>query len=350
MNALTLSAIAPSLLILWYFHKRDVYPEPAKVVWTTFALGILTVIPVLIFVPPLRGFVDSLGTPLLSGLAKAFMMAAIPEEFFKFLVLFLYCAKHSEFDEPMDGIVYGVAASLGFATLENILYVTSNGFSVAVLRAVTAVPGHAFWGAIMGFYIGQAKFQNSNGNLIKAFMIPMMLHGIYDFPLMAVSMEGAGSIIQWSLILVPMALLGSWMIAIKMMKVLRSHQVETNQAMMQANNVVSLHQPRAQVGASAGGFQGGAQATMGGAAGGPPHGGVTQQGSSGWGWFGVLFGGGLCTVGAAVILGVMISFLSGDVRAEDIVSTLVGTVIIGVVPLLGGIPLFISGIGKLNTR
>jgi RsiW-degrading membrane proteinase PrsW (M82 family) len=61
----------------------------------------------------------------------------------------------------MDGVVYGAVASLGFATLENILYVTPNGFAVAAARAFTAVPGHALLGVIMGYYVGRAKFHSN---------------------------------------------------------------------------------------------------------------------------------------------------------------------------------------------
>ena len=82
----------------------------------------------------------------------------IPEETFKYLVLTRYSARHRAFDEPMDGIVYGAVASLGFAALENLLYVGSGDLGTAVARAATAVPGHAFTGAIMGYYVGQARF------------------------------------------------------------------------------------------------------------------------------------------------------------------------------------------------
>ena len=82
-------------------------------------------------------------------------VAAIPEEFVKLAILVGYNMRHHAFDEPMDGIVYGVVASLGFATLENMLFVFEGGISVAVSRAFTAVPLHAFVGAIMGYYVGR---------------------------------------------------------------------------------------------------------------------------------------------------------------------------------------------------
>ncbi len=183
------SAIMPSVLLVWFFHRRDLYPEPARVLWTTFFLGVLTVIPVLLVVSPFSKYMELVENPFLSGAVTAFAGAAIPEEFFKFLVVVFYCARHKEFDEAMDGIVYGVVASLGFATLENILYVSDGGYNVAILRALTAVPGHALTGAFMGYFIGQAKFGegSSKRNWILALLAPILLHGMYDFPLMAVS-------------------------------------------------------------------------------------------------------------------------------------------------------------------
>ena len=152
------SALVPSLLLMWYFHRRDAFPEPQGVLWTTFGLGVVITVPVIAVVLVLDRVAEALTDPFAYGFASAFLGAAIPEELFKLLVLWFYAARHLQFDEPMDGIVYGVAASLGFATLENVLYVAEGGVPVAILRALTAVPGHAFLGAIMGFCVGQARF------------------------------------------------------------------------------------------------------------------------------------------------------------------------------------------------
>src|SRR5262249_31700853 len=87
-----------------------------------------------------------------------------------------------------DGIVYGAVASLGFATYENFLYVSDYGIGVAIRRAIMSVPGHAFMGAVMGYFAGQWKFGPANHrgrNLILAYVAPVALHWLYDFPLMA---------------------------------------------------------------------------------------------------------------------------------------------------------------------
>lgn len=192
MNTLWITvpaAVIPSVILLWYFYSRDKYPEPPRVVFATFVLGVLTVIPVLLFAVPVMSFIGRVENPLAFGASVGFLAAAIPEEFFKFLVIYYYCMRHSEFDEPMDGLVYGVTASLGFATLENVLYVSSGGLVVAIVRAVSAVPMHASLGAVMGYYCGQAKFQPGNRRrlLFLAWFVPMLLHGFYDMPVLAMA-------------------------------------------------------------------------------------------------------------------------------------------------------------------
>jgi RsiW-degrading membrane proteinase PrsW (M82 family) len=181
------AAIIPSVLLLWFFYSRDKYPEPPRVVFATFGLGVLTVIPVLVVALPLGFALQLVDNPLIFGLGMGSLAAGIPEEFFKFLVIYLYCMRHSAFDEPMDGLVYGATASLGFATLENIMYCSQGGLIIAIVRALTAVPMHATVGAIMGYYCGRARFtpEKRGSLLLAAYCIPMLLHSLYDFPLLA---------------------------------------------------------------------------------------------------------------------------------------------------------------------
>jgi RsiW-degrading membrane proteinase PrsW (M82 family) len=185
-----LSAVFPSIVLLWYFYRQDRFPEPLGVMLLTFLLGVFSVIPILLIAIPLSYLgaqVPAFQNSAL-GLAAftAFGLAAIPEESFKYLVLTRYAARHSAFDEPMDGLVYGVCASLGFATLENFLYVGITGdYSTAILRSVTAVPCHACLGAIMGYYVGMGKFSdNPAAWRRKAWLFPVVLHGLYNLPLM----------------------------------------------------------------------------------------------------------------------------------------------------------------------
>lgn len=171
---------------MWLFWKLDRFPEPPNVVWTTFVLGIACIFVII----PINSVLDLIipaGSNLwLAGGRRAFFQAAIPEELGKFAVLFFYCARHAHFDEPMDGLVYGAAASLGFAAFENVLYVLDGGMAVAIARALTAVPGHCLFGAIMGYFI--ALYVHSNPRrpvyLVLSLVVPILLHGAYDWPLM----------------------------------------------------------------------------------------------------------------------------------------------------------------------
>lgn len=85
-------------------------------------------------------------------------MTSTLEEFFKWLIIIVALYKHVEFDDPYDGILYGASVSLGFATVENILYLLNYGMGEAFLRALLPVSSHALFGVVMGYYIGRAKF------------------------------------------------------------------------------------------------------------------------------------------------------------------------------------------------
>lgn len=198
------SSVLPALVLLWIFYKRDMNREPRSILLKTFLRGMLAVIPVLIVATgPLLLIQGAVTNPLLAGALIAFACAALPEEFFKYRVLTRYSARQPAFDEPMDGVVYGAAASLGFAALENLEYVTVGGWEVAITRAITAVPIHGCLGAIMGYYVGQARFTPGWPLSPRhGYWIAVLLHGLYDFPLLALEnaeqiaksrAEGSGS-------------------------------------------------------------------------------------------------------------------------------------------------------------
>lgn len=175
--------ILPCLLIFFYIYTHDEHPEPKGLIAKVALAGALSAIPVLMFVGAIRLF-GAPSDPLGYSLTVAFLWAAIPEELFKLLMVYSVAYKRPEFDEPFDGIIYGTASSLGFAMLENVLYVSQHGMNTAILRAFTAIPMHLFCGATMGYFIGRAKFVKSgksNAHLwLLAFMIPMIIHGLYD--------------------------------------------------------------------------------------------------------------------------------------------------------------------------
>lgn len=118
---------------------------------------------------------------------SGFVVAGFTEEFLKYLAVFFIFYRSRQFNERYDGIVYAVSVSLGFAAAENIFYVFSHGLQTGLIRAFTAVPAHAFMGIAMGYYFGLARFfpAKKRQYMAKAFIVPWLLHGIYDFILLS---------------------------------------------------------------------------------------------------------------------------------------------------------------------
>jgi RsiW-degrading membrane proteinase PrsW (M82 family) len=182
---LLITAIAPSLALLYYIYLRDKYNrEPRQMLLRAFVLGSLAVAPVIVVEMRLDMF-DLVTDGLLETGYTAFIVAGLVEEGFKYLIFWLFIWRNQNFDERYDGIVYSVFISLGFATTENVGYVLlSGGFRTAIIRSLTAVPAHALFGMVMGYYLGMAKFSEGSErarNLTYALIIPILLHGAYDF-------------------------------------------------------------------------------------------------------------------------------------------------------------------------
>ncbi len=334
-----LSTVAPSLLLLWYFHARDAFPEPPRVLWATFGLGVATIAPVLALGWPADHLTGMIADPVARGFADAFLVAAIPEELCKLLVLVLYVMRHSEFDEPMDGVVYGVAAGLGFATFENVVYIADGGMPVAILRALTAVPGHAFLGAIMGHYVARARFDENRRRrwLLWAFTVPMILHGLYDFPLLTAGEinEGVDSEVFVAYLLLPLApailiFEGIW--SVRLVRRQRRAQLE-QVAATTAPPPVPV--PPAPVPLAA------APAVVPG-----PREATGRPGRTG-AWVLTILGGLVASAGGLVSLGVLLGVLVG-VEIEDAAALVFGTVLLGVLPLGMGAGLFAWGVRRLN--
>ncbi len=185
MNLLII-ALAPVLIILIYVYVRDKYEkEPIGLLIKALFAGALAVIPIM-FVEDILSVYGGRFTGYTSVAYIAFVVAAFTEELFKFIALYLVIWKNKEFNEKFDGIVYAVFVSLGFAAVENVMYVFQNGQGVGISRALTAVPGHALFGVAMGYYFGLAKLsqKNKTKNFLLALIVPIGLHGLYDFILM----------------------------------------------------------------------------------------------------------------------------------------------------------------------
>ncbi|MFD2445879.1 glutamic-type intramembrane protease PrsW [Bacillus sp. CGMCC 1.16607] len=183
MLAILSAGVAPGLALLSYFYLKDEYEtEPVSFVFKTFIFGALLVFP-LMFIQ----YVFKTEMVFQSTLLNAFITSSLLEEFFKWFILFYTVYKHVSFDEPYDGIVYGAAVSLGFATVENILYLVANGFEHAIGRALLPVSSHALFGVIMGYYLGKGKFSLVSNRkwIYLSLLLPFFLHGTYDFILLS---------------------------------------------------------------------------------------------------------------------------------------------------------------------
>ncbi len=185
--ALLVLSLAPVFIILIYIYFRDKYEkEPLGLLFKSLFMGGIIVLPV----GPVESFFVSVspgyGTLFSSGY-EAFVVAGFTEELFKFAALYFLIWKNSNFNEKFDGIIYAVFVSLGFAAVENIMYVMQGGIEVAMVRSITAVPAHALFGITMGYFFGIAHMepQLRKAYLAKAFFIPFILHGIYDFILIS---------------------------------------------------------------------------------------------------------------------------------------------------------------------
>jgi RsiW-degrading membrane proteinase PrsW (M82 family) len=177
-------AVAPGLFWLWYFLKHDrLKPEPQALIRRVYLLGALSAIPAAVL--EAIAFFGGVPQPQSGGFQNALIAASligVVEEAVKFCAVYYGVYRRAEFDEVMDGIVYCVAASMGFATLENLLYVLSGGVGVGVIRAVLSVPGHAFFGALMGFHMGRAKFAGPAASrwLLAGVAIAALAHAAFD--------------------------------------------------------------------------------------------------------------------------------------------------------------------------
>lgn len=173
------AAIAPSLAIFSYFYLRNqMSTEPRRTLLQSFIYGAIVTFPIM-FIQYVIEEENTFSNPYFSTV----VFTSGLEEFFKWLVIFIVIFRHVEFDDPYDGILYGAAVSLGFATVENILFLLAFGLDEAFIRAILPVSSHALFGVVMGYYFGKAKFSKINREreyLAMALFGPMFLHLVYN--------------------------------------------------------------------------------------------------------------------------------------------------------------------------
>jgi protease PrsW len=191
---LILLAILPGIAIsFWIYHQDKYEKEPTSLLVSCFAWGCLSTLPAILA----QVYFKSWENPesLLQTGFYSFFIIALTEELSKFFFLRFRAYTNDNFNEPFDGIVYAVMIGMGFATLENILYVFNTeggGFTLGLGRAFTAVPAHAAFAVMMGSYVGLAKFipEKREAYLISGVVSAIFFHGLYDFFLLQKSYQG----------------------------------------------------------------------------------------------------------------------------------------------------------------
>jgi RsiW-degrading membrane proteinase PrsW (M82 family) len=196
-GAIVASAIAPALLLLWLVVAADSRPEPPRVVWTAVILGALSAIPTGLLELQLQR-VPITHNPWLAVDVSMLLFVGIPEETVKISIIAAIALRTRDFDEPMDGVVYGTAVGLGFAAVENLLYLVGAGTNwglTAIMRGILSVPFHGALGAIAGAYIARARFGRALGAhsrwrrprlFLSAWLIPVVLHSSFDASLFSI--------------------------------------------------------------------------------------------------------------------------------------------------------------------
>jgi RsiW-degrading membrane proteinase PrsW (M82 family) len=187
MNSLFLLALAlaPGAAIGWYIYVKDKYErEPVRWLIASFIMGIASTLITYLISYPVDKIIPINEKSLSDQAIHAFVLVALIEEFSKFIFVRWVLYPNKNFNEPFDGIVYAVSVSLGFASFENIIYVMSseNGFATGLMRMFTAVPAHASFAVLMGYFLGIAKFSKGKEHYAwYGLIIATLLHGTYDY-------------------------------------------------------------------------------------------------------------------------------------------------------------------------
>lgn len=182
-------ALFPILFLAYYVYKKDKIKEPEGLLLKVFIVGGLSIFPALLIELMLDNFLPSQDLRNIKQIIYSnFIGVALVEEICKWTVVMVFAYKNKYFDEVYDGIVYAVFTALGFACLENLIYVYSYGLSTGLVRSILSVPSHACDGILMGFYIAHAKRAGIKKHikikivfLILSLLVPTLIHGAYDY-------------------------------------------------------------------------------------------------------------------------------------------------------------------------
>lgn len=187
MNIILITALLPIVVLLIFIYNKDKYDkEPIGKLLLTFFVGCMSVVPAGLMEQMLSAYQPE--HPILGAIYDGYVVAGLSEELWKLLLLMLVIWRSRHFDEYFDGIVYATYLSLGFACVENVMYVfgSTDPMGTAFMRGLLAVPAHFLFAVTMGYYLSIAKFdpEKRPSHLLKAFLFPALLHGTYDALLM----------------------------------------------------------------------------------------------------------------------------------------------------------------------
>jgi RsiW-degrading membrane proteinase PrsW (M82 family) len=176
-------ALAPGVAIGLYIYLKDHHErEPIGLLIKAFSLGVVSVLITLGVSAPINQLIPIEESNLSEQAVHAFLIVALVEEASKFIFVRFLLYRNENFNEPFDGIVYSVMVGMGFATFENLIYVFDGGMGTALLRMFTAVPAHASFAILMGYFLGKAKFEHRKGHYsIYALVVATLFHGAYDY-------------------------------------------------------------------------------------------------------------------------------------------------------------------------
>ncbi len=222
-------SILPVVVLLVIIYYQDRFEkEPISMLIKAFLGGVAVVIPLSILSLLLSFVKINIANPILNNAFFSFVLSAIPEEVFKFLFLYWIVWKNKNFNEYFDGIVYAVFVSMGFACVENLLYVFQFGLSIVPQRTVLTVPTHFFCAVMMGYYFSLAKFipEYRKKYIRLSIFIPIIFHGLFNFfLLMCDSQNEILSVIFFVLFLVLVSIL--WSLGIKRVQRLNKRRSPT---------------------------------------------------------------------------------------------------------------------------
>ena len=232
-HVLLFLSVLPAALLIIFIYRQDKYQkEPFKSLCKAFFGGMLAVVFTIVTVRIIDYTIGLIPYLNQTVFYDSFITAGIPEELCKFLIFMIFIWNDKNFDEYFDGIVYASFISLGFATVENIMYVMPGGIGTGIVRALISVPAHFLFGVILGYFLSLAKFNSDKKRryIIFGLLIAMAAHGLFDWLLMfSDRMGGTLSSFIYTFFIAGDVML--WRLGIRLIK---KHQ---NNSLMQAKEI-----------------------------------------------------------------------------------------------------------------